>query len=149
MLPQGAAAGKSLWQQVAALPACNVHRGLGSGVRQPRTHQPLVPCSPRISHDDWWEEWRPSLDCSVFPGPACQRWFLAVRPFPSASSLATRWGRCILRMVGGTFGAPWQPRLVGSRAGNLWCWAGLPVGCCSPAGLMFLSLMRCSPLLLL
>lgn len=51
--------GSLFWQQVAGLPACNVHRGPGSRARWPRTHQPLarparplVPRSLRMSHHE-------------------------------------------------------------------------------------------------
>lgn len=33
-------------------------------------------CTEDRALDDWWEERRPILGCSVFPGPVCRRWFL-------------------------------------------------------------------------
>ena len=111
----GDTAGKSLGQQVAALPACSVHRGLGSGAGQLRTPQPWVPCSLKTLHDDWWEEWRPILGCSVFPGPACGGGFLLSVLLP----LHPAW----LRGGADAF-SPWLGEPLGPLSSRGWWAAG-------------------------
>lgn len=143
--------GGSCWEVSGAAGGCTpcgMHRGLGSGVRQLSTHQPLVPCSLRTPHDDWWEEWRPIPGCSV-PRPCvpevvscCLSFSVCIHPGYEVGQMHSPHGW-------GNLWGPLAAEAGGQQGRDLWCRAGVPVGCSSLSGLMFLSLMRCSPLLLL